>query len=262
VSQDSEDPVKTFQVDDPPPGGPSQQPTASVAPAAALRGLRSGSVRVAEITAEHAVADPPELPLHLAGEPGTVALQLRTTIRRVAIGAGLARNADLLSAVRSLPGLPGLVTSPAGGTFIVGGPGWLGLCAVGVPPRERGMPLDWMSDSLAGWFRTALADFAVEASMGRVDGGWCPGFSDIAAGGRKLVGLGYRVTRDWVVMRGVMPVAPIAAEDMDLLIACHRLIGVEVLPEANTSLSEAAGRPELAVPEVIERWRDLATPAG
>ncbi len=218
------------------------------------------AVRVAEITAERALADPPELPLHLAGEPGTVAVQLRTTLRRVAVGAGLARNQELLAAVRGLPGLPGLVTSPAGGTFIVAGPGWLGLCAVGVPPSERAMPLDWMGEALVGWFTAALAAYGVHPATGRVEGGWCPGFSDIAAGGRKLIGLGYRVTRDWVVMRGVMPVAPIADEDMDLLIACHRLIGVDVAPEANTSLAEAAGLPGVAVADVIERWRDVRLP--
>jgi hypothetical protein len=215
------------------------------------------SVRVAEITAERAVADQPELPLHLAGDPGTVALQLRTTVRRVAVGAGLARNSSLLASVRALPGLPGLVTSPAGGTFIIGGPGWLGLCAVGVPPPQRGMPLDWMSDALNGWFRVALGAFGVAAQTGPIEGGWCPGFSDISAAGRKLVGLGYRVTKDWVVMRGIMPVAPISDGDFDLLAACHRLIGVEVVAEANTSLSEAARQPALSVADVIERWRDV-----
>jgi len=222
----------------------------------------AGAVRVAEVTAETGVDDPPELPLHLAGEPGTVALQLRTTVRRVAVGAGLSRKPDLLAAVRALPGLPGLATSPAGGTFVIGGPGWMGLCAVGVPPPERGMPLDWMNDSLSSWFRSALAGFGVDAVSGRVDGGWCPGFSDVAAGGRKLIGLGYRVTREWVVMRGMMAVAPIAEEDMDLLVACHRLIGVEVVPAANTSLAEASRLPGLGVPAVIDRWRDVRTAAG
>jgi hypothetical protein len=222
-------------------------------------GPRAGAVRVAEVAAESGIDDLPELPLHLAGEPGTVAVQLRTTVRRVAVGAGLARKASIVAAVRALPGLPGLTTSPAGGTFVIGGPGWMGLCAVGVPPLERGMPLDWMNDSLSAWFRAALAGFGLHAATGRVAGGWCPGFSDVGVGGRKLIGLGYRVTRDWVVMRGMMAVAPIAEDDMDLLVACHRLIDIEVVPAANTSLAEAAGRPGLRVAEVIERWRDVHT---
>ena len=238
----------------------AEQLDAVAQPAPARPG--AGAVRVAEVTAESAVDELSELPLHLAGEPGTVAVQLRTTVRRVAVGAGLARKPDLLAAVRALPGLPGLATSPAGGTFVIGGPGWMGLCAVGVPPPERGMPLDWMNDSLRALFRTALAGFGVSAATGRVEGGWCPGFSDVAVDGRKLIGLGYRVTRDWVVMRGMMAVAPIAEDDMDLLIACHRLIGVEVVPAANTSLAEAAGSPGLGVDEVIERWRDVHTSAG
>lgn len=240
----------------------SAEQVAGVDPRSTSPAPGTGAVRVAEVTAETGLHDPPELPLHLAGEPGMVALQLRTTVRRVAVGAGLARKPELLAAVRALHGLPGLATSPAGGTFVIGGPGWMGLCAVGVPPPERGMPLDWMNGSLSSWFRSALSGFGVDAVSGRVEGGWCPGFSDVAVGGRKLIGLGYRVTRDWVVMRGMMAVAPIAEEDMDLLVACHRLIGVEVVPGANTSLAEAAGLPSLGVTEVIDRWRDVRTAAG
>jgi hypothetical protein len=244
------------------PRGPVSPRDPVSPPVAASSAPRLGSVRVAEVTAEGGLEDPPELPLHLAGAPGTVAVQLRTTVRRVAVGAGLARKAELLEAVRALPGLPGLATSPAGGTFVMGGPGWLGLCAVGVPPPERGMPLDWLNASLSSWFRSALAGFGVRAGTGRVEGGWCPGFSDISVNGRKLIGLGYRVTREWVVMRGMMAVAPIAEDDMDLLVACHRLIGIGVVPAANTSLAEAAGAPGLSVAEVIERWRDVRTGAG
>ena len=43
-------------------------------------------------------------------------------------------------------------------------------------------------------FRTALGGFGVHAATGRVEGGWCPGFSDVAVDGRKLIGLGYKVT--------------------------------------------------------------------
>jgi hypothetical protein len=247
--------IKTFHPNGPPsyatPAEPRAAPRRPISPA-----------HVAEVTAETSIDELPELPLHLAQDPGSIAIQLRTTVRRVAIGAGLARRSDLVERVRALPGLPGLATSPAGGTFIIGGPGWLGLCAVGIPPQGQGMPLDWMSDSLNAWFRRALHGFHVQMETGKVEGAWCPGFSDIAVARRKLIGLGYRVTREWVVMRGVMPVRPISPDDMAVLTACHRLIDIEVDPGANTSLSECAGDPDLEVEAVIDRWRAVATTAG
>jgi hypothetical protein len=211
--------------------------------------------RVVEVTAERGLEDPPEIPWHLAGPPGSVQLQLRTTLRRVAVGAGLARDSSLLEAVRALPGLPALVTSPAGGTFIVGGAGWLGLCAIGVPPEGRPLPLDWMMGELREWLAERLGSLGLGISTGRVDGAWCPGFSDIAVGGRKLAGLGFRVTRDWVVMRGVMSVEPITPADAELLTACHRLIGVAVDPGAATSLVECTGDRSWTVARAIEHLR-------
>lgn len=253
--------VKTFHPDvpgdgvpvahDAPPVTTTEPPQRSWAP-----------VHVAEVTAEDDPSQPPEIPLHLLGEPGTIALQLRTTVHRVAIGAGLARRAELVEAVRTIAGLPGLTTSPAGGTFIVGGEGWLGLCAVGRPHPGQPMPLDWMADSLYVWFSRALAGYGVELQVGKVDGGWCPGFSDIAVGGRKLIGLGFRVTGEWVVMRGVMPVRPIDDLDLRLLVETHRLIDVDVRREANTSLVECTGDGSLTVPAVIERTRSLVTEGG
>jgi hypothetical protein len=214
-----------------------------------------GPVRVLEVTAERMLDDPPEIPWHITPEPGNIALQLRTTVRRVAVGAGLARNPDLLRRVAAIPGVPAVVSSPAGGTFVVGGDAWLGLCAIGVPLPGQPLPLDWMLRSLHRWFDAALAPMGVSTTVGRVDGGWCPGFSDIAVNGRKLAGLGFRVTRDWVVMRGVMAVQPMSAADLELLVRCHRLIGVEVRREAAISLAEATGGGSLAVAQVIEALR-------
>jgi len=211
--------------------------------------------RVVEVTAERGLDDPPEIPWHLTGPPGAVRLQLRSTLRRVAVGAGLARDQSLLASVRAITGLPGPVTSPAGGTFIVGGPGWLGLCAIGVPPVDRPMPLDWMMGELREWFAERLGSLGLPISTGRIDGAWCPGFSDIAVGGRKLAGLGFRVTRDRVVMRGVMAVEPITPADVDLLTACHRLIGVAVDPGAATSLVECTGDASWTVARAIEHLR-------
>lgn len=214
-------------------------------------------VGVAEISAERYVHDPPEIPWDIKPGAGDIALQLRTTVRRVAVGAGLARNAELIERVRRIEGVPAVVTSPAGGTFIVGGDAWLGLCAIGVPRPGQPLPLDWMMRSLYRWFEAALGPMGVIISAGRVEGAWCPGFSDIATQGRKLAGLGFRVTRDWVVMRGVMAVQPMSQADLDVLVRCHRLINVEVHGDMGTSLSEAAGRPRLDVATVIDAFRDV-----
>jgi len=141
----------------------------------------------------------------------------------------------------------------------LGGDAWLGLCAIGVPSPGQPLPLDWMLRSLHRWFVAALEPFGVTPSVGRVEGAWCPGFSDIASGGRKLAGLGFRVPRDGVVMRGVMAVRPMSEADLDVLVQCHRLIGVEVRGETATSLAEASGRPSLDVPTVIEATRHVRT---
>jgi hypothetical protein len=199
------------------------------------------AVRVAEVTAERDMAVELPLPLHLLGPVGTVNVQLRTMLRRVAMGAGLARRAELVAAVRALPGLPGLVSSPAGGTFVIGGQHWLGVAAIGTPPPGDALALDWMVTALRDWFNQRLVGVGVAVELGRVDGAWCPGFSDLSAGGRKLVGLGFRVTKDWVVMRGVLAVQPVDAADLELLAALHALIGVDVVREANTSLAELTG---------------------
>ncbi len=216
-------------------------------------------VRVVEVTAERSADDPPEIPWHLSPPPGEVALQLRTTMRRVIIGAGLARNRELVESVHNLPGVPAVATSPAGGTFIVGGPGWLGLCAIGALPDSRRAPLDWMMDALRGWFVAALRPLGVAVEVGRVENAWCPGFSDIAVDGRKLVGLGFRVTRGVVVMRGVMATTPVSAADLALLQACHRLIDLRVEPATLTSLAEATGDPGWDDPRAIAHLRGVAT---
>jgi hypothetical protein len=228
-------------------------------PATVRERLGLSPVSVAEVTAERVVDDPPEIPWHITPPVGEIALQLRSTVRRVAIGAGLARNSALVEAVRQLPGVPAVVTSPAGGTFIVGGDAWLGLCAIGSPPPGQPMPLDWMLHSLHRWFDSALARFSVVTAVERVEGAWCPGFSDLAVDGRKLAGLGFRVTRDRVVMRGVMAVRPMDDADFDVLVRCHRLIGVDVLRETAISLAEAAGATNLTVATAIDSFRDVVS---
>jgi hypothetical protein len=228
-------------------------------PAVILERIGLSSVSVAEITAERVVADPPEIPWHITPPQGEIALQLRSTVRRVAIGAGLARDSRLVDAVRQLPGVPAVVTSPAGGTFIIGGDAWLGLCAIGSPRPGQPMPLDWMLYSLHRWIQVALAPFSVVATIERVEGAWCPGFSDLAVGGRKLAGLGFRVTRERVVMRGVMAVRAMDDADFDVLVRCHRLIGVELRRDAAVSLAEAAETSALTVAATIDSFRPVVS---
>jgi hypothetical protein len=221
--------------------------------------IHAAPVRVVEVTAERSVDDPPEIPWELQPPPGQVSLQLRTTMRRVLVGAGLARKPDLVEAVHNIPGVPAVATSPVGGTFVVGGPGWVGLCAIGTLPDTRRAPLDWMLDALRAWFVAALQPLGAEVATGRVENAWCPGFSDVAVGGRKLAGLGFRVTRGVVVMRGVLAVRPVSAADLALLRACHRLIDLDVEPAALTSLAEASGDDSWDDAGALAHLRAIAT---
>lgn len=219
-------------------------------------------VRVVEVTAERSAEDPPEIPWQLAPPPGEVAMQLRTTLPRVLVGAGLARKSDLVEAVRNLPGVATVATSPVGGTIVVGGPGWLGLCAIGTLPDAHRAPLDWMLDALRGWFEAALRPLGIAIATGRVDGAWCPGFSDVAVGGRKLAGLGFRVTKGLVVMRGVMAVTPVTAADLTVLQVTHDLLGLRVERAALTSLVEASGDPSWDDARAIAHLSAMASPAS
>jgi hypothetical protein len=210
-------------------------------------------VRVVEVGAERSVDEPLDAPWHLAGPPGSVRLQLRSTVRRVAVGSGLARRPELLAAIRSLPLAPPLVVSPAGGTVVVGGPGWMGLSAVAVPPPGRSA-LDWTLATLLQWFAAALAPLGLAVACGRVEGAWCPGFSDVSVGGAKLAGLGFRVRREAVLVRGMVAVAPIDDADWDVLVRAHRLLGIFLDRSAATSLVEATGDPTWTVDRALSAF--------
>lgn len=210
--------------------------------------------RVVELTAETGSHDPPEIPLHLMPPVGSVAIQLRSTVPRVCVGAGLARHPELLDRMGETAAMA-VAPSPAGGTVVVTGPGVLGFCAIAVPPQQAAFSLDWTLGKVARWFRAALATYEVEdVSVGKVEGAWCPGFSDIAVGGKKLVGLGFRVTKDWVVVRGVLPVIAYTEVELNALIKCHQLIGVEVRPEKFVALEQCTSDEGVEVADVMEQW--------
>ena len=202
------------------------------------------AVRVVEVVSEadDPSLDPPEITPALDAAPaGEIHVQLRRTTRRVTVGSGLSRRPGLLDAVRALPQAPVVTTTAAGGTFVVGGPGWLALSAVGHPPAGLAMPLDWMVEALAAWVSASLHAAGLPgAAAGAVEGAWCAGFSDLAVGGRKLVGLGFRLTRARLLARGTVAVLPIDGDTLDLLRACHALIDRDVRRDACTSLEEIA----------------------
>ena len=201
-------------------------------------------VSVVEVVDE-AVApgdDPPEVtPAIDAAAVGQVFVQLRRTTERVTVGSGLSRRPGLVDTVRALPQAPLVTTTIAGGTFVVGGPGWLAFSAVGRAPQGRAQPLDWMCEALAGWFSDRLRAAGLpEVERGQVEGAWCPGFSDLNAGGRKLVGIGFRLTRERVLARGMVAVRPLDDAQLALLRACHALIDRDVRRSSCTSLAELA----------------------
>jgi hypothetical protein len=207
-------------------------------------------VRVVEVVSEAQDPgdDPPELTQAIdAAAVGQVLVQLRRTTPRVTVGSGLSRRPGLLDAVRALPQAPLVTTTSAGGTFVVGGPRWLALSAVARPPAGTVTPLDWTLAALRGWVSSQLVAAGMPpVACGVVEGAWCPGFSDLSVGGRKLVGLGFRVTRERVLARGTIAVLPLDDAELELLRGCHALIGKDVRRSACTSLaelSEAAGGP-------------------
>jgi len=219
------------------------------------------SIRVVERTAEDPAGDTETIPWHLTPSPGNVALQLRRTVRRISVGSAIARKLEVLAAARALDDMPGVVTSPVGGTFVMGGSRWLGLCAIAVPPTDGSVaPLDWTMRQLRRWFDAALTPLHVVCSFGRVDGAWCAGFSDVAVDGRKLAGLGFRVTRERVVVRGVISIEPMSPEDFALLHACHALMGVDIRGESAISLAETTGDDGWTVPRALIHFGDVAVP--
>ncbi len=201
----------------------------------------AAEVRVVGLVDEDPAVTETPIPWELAGPPGRVAVQLRTTVPRITVGVGLARRPGLLDAVRAIPLLPGLATSPVGGTFVAGGPGWLGLSAIAAIPPDAVWPIDWMVGALHGWLREFLEPWGVRLRIGRVARAWCPGFSDGQVDGRKLVGLGFRIAGGRIAARGVLAVRPLDLQDLEWLRASHALSDLPGDPDRCTSREECTG---------------------
>lgn len=177
----------------------------------------------------------------LSPEPGQISLLLLRTRPGITLGSSLTRKPAVLTRIREIPGLAAVRTSPVAGTVGPGGQHWLGFLAVANLPDPCARPLDRLTGSLRCFLEDRLGPWGVELELGRVEGAWCPGFSDLAIAGRKLVGLGYRLTGGWGLVRGVVAVSPPDQTELALLDACHRAFGPGLDYSKLVSLAEIAG---------------------
>jgi len=161
----------------------------------------------------------------LAPESAEMSLQLIRTSAGVTLGSSLARRPELVDQIRQIEGIGRVRTNTIGGTVGPGGEHWLSLLAVARLPDPCPRPLDRLIAALHTFLEGRLSAFGVRLEPGRVDGAWCPGFSDLAVDGRKLVGLGMRLTGGWGIVRGVVAVSPPDPSELRRLDACHQLFG-------------------------------------
>ncbi|MGA8428152.1 MAG: hypothetical protein WB801_11310, partial [Candidatus Dormiibacterota bacterium] len=152
-----------------------------------------------------------------------------------------ARQPEVVERIRQIPGIGSVRISSIAGTVGPGGEHWLGLLAAARLPVPSAKPLDGLNLSLLRFLEQRLKPYGVALQLGRVKGAWCPGFSDIGLNGRKLAGLGLRLTGGWGLVRGVVAVSPPSADELHRLDQCHRTFGPGLDYATFTSLSQIPG---------------------
>lgn len=177
----------------------------------------------------------------LAAGVGEITVLFLRGARGVTLGSSLTRQAGLVARVRQIPGLGKVRTSTIAGTVGPSGEHWLGFLAVAQLPQPCARPLDCLVWSLRAFLEQRLHPFGVRLEQGRVDGAWCPGFSDLGLAGRKLAGLGLRLAGGWGLVRGVVAVSPPGRRELECLDCCHRIFGPGLDFERLISLAELPG---------------------
>ncbi len=178
----------------------------------------------------------------------------------VTLGPSLARRPQVVAAISAIPGIGEVRLSPIGGTVGPGGPGWLSLLFAGRLAPGMPRPLDEVLDLVGTWLRDRLG--GIELQRGRVAGAWCPGFSDLSLGGRKLVGVGFKLRRDEALARAVICVRAPTAEELVALNGCHLTFGEGVALSSLTSLAEVLVQPGMTREAAMELLGIPAPPAG
>jgi hypothetical protein len=177
----------------------------------------------------------------LGADPGQISLRLLRSRAGVTLGSTLARQPEVVERIRQIPGIGSVRISSIAGTVGPGGEHWLGFLAAARLPAPSPKPLDALNLSLLSFLAQRLKPYGVGLKLGRVNGAWCPGFSDIGLNGRKLAGLGLRLTGGWGLVRGVVAVSRPGAEELQRLDQCHRTFGPGLDYATFTSLSEIPG---------------------
>lgn len=147
-----------------------------------------------------------------------------------------------------------------------------GVLNVSLVYPARSLRVEDGFDAMYALLRAALAGLGLRAARGLVPGGYCPGDSDVAVGGRKVAGISQRRRRLASLVHAFVLVEGEGASRARLAARFYALAapGVdagppgkgpypEVRPEAVQSLSEAAGRP-VRVRELAGAIAALLTP--
>jgi len=171
-------------------------------------------------------------------------LPLRTA-PGVTLGSAIWRKPQLLAAIRGVVGIGEVRLSPIGGTIGPGGASWLSLLFVARLPDPFPQPLDQLLAGFITFLGNRLAPWNVPLGKGRVEGAWCPGFSDITVEGRKLAGLGFKLTREAALVRAIIGVRAPAAAEIVALDAAHRTLGGGVALDRLTWLGRVLELPDL-----------------
>lgn len=168
-----------------------------------------------------------------------------TSPRGVTVGSALTRRPNLVEAIRQVPGIGEVRLSPIGGTVGPGGENWLGLTFLARLPNPCPRPLDQLMVGIAEFLRGRFGPVGSGLKQGRIEGAWCPGFSDMSVAGRKLVGLGFKLTRDTAVVRAIIGVRMPDQDELRALDACHLVFGPGLDQRRLCWLADILGRPEL-----------------
>ncbi len=183
--------------------------------------------------------------------PGEVLVMPLLTARGVTVGPATARQPGVLAALRAVPDLGEVRLSPIGGTIGPGGPEWLSLLMVARLPQPLARPLDVLLAVVRGTLERRLRRYGLELIPGKVAGAWCPGFSDLSVGGRKLVGVGFKLTREAALIRAVVGLRRPETAHLRALDLAHRAFGPGIASDRLTWLGELTGMPGLTQSEAI-----------